>query len=177
MLSGPWTDDVLRFMRDHHVEGLYLNSARGWVDQDYQFLRGLPWLRLLDLVTPAPSGTDLSPLESLLKLEKLRISTHAERHIDFSALNSLHSCFISWWPGASSILECHNLRHAYFDKMDRFGIANLAGLRDLQKLTLGNSPIRSIEPILELDKLERLELLNCRQIEDFQGIGRLRHLR
>ena len=101
LVRGDWSPKFASYMEKHKIQALYLNSARGWEGRDYHFLAEIPWLQLLDVI--APPCEDLTSIEALHALEKLSINCHTKRPINFAALHSLKSCFLSWWGGARSI--------------------------------------------------------------------------
>ena len=160
MVRGEWSPSMVKYMSERSVNGLYLNYARGWKGDDYSFLRHLPWLQLLDII--AMPCEDLSPVGNLLSLQRLSISCHTKCPVDFSRLVSLRSCFLSWWHGAESVFQCKGLESLYLDKIREQDLNGLSNLTSLRKLTIGNSTLSSLEPLAGLQKLEKLELLNCR---------------
>lgn len=103
VVAGDWSPDVEGFVREKRVRGLYLNSARGWVGEDYGFLGGLEWLELVSILTDRKA--DLSSLSRLANLRRLSITSRGGERVDLSDLRELERCFLSWWTGQDRYLN------------------------------------------------------------------------
>lgn len=174
MLRGPWAPDIAAYMSANELSGLYLNHTRGWTRADYTFLHEVPWLRLLDIVD-VPID-DLSPVSKLHALTALHLQAHTKGLVDFARLEQLQDCSFTWWSGARSIFECSELRALDIRSVGEAELGGISRLRNLRTLTL-QSNIRSLAPMTSLEKVEKLVLLNCRNLEDVSGLASLPNLR
>lgn len=171
----PWKPEIAGLMRSEGIEGLYFNREFGWECQDFDFLRELPWLRLLNIydpmVNPAP---DLSVVERLTSLTTLSVGPSSTR-IDFSGL-PLQRCYLKWWPEASNIFQCQTLKSLSLAAIKHQQLAELPALVNLERLRINSGSLQNLEAIAPLTNLKILELLDCRRLENLNGIENLRKL-
>lgn len=174
-LKGCWGPEIAAAMKERRIPALQANYAWGWKGDGCAFLREVPWLRGLQLI----SGTikDLSPVSELLDLERLSFSCHSRRAIDFSGLKRLQSCSMNWLPGAESVFRCEGLESLYLDGAKEAQLAGINELRSLKRLTIANSNLSSLAVLDDLFQLEKLELLNCRKLSQIDGLYRFERLK
>jgi len=174
MLRGPWAPEIAAYMSSNELRGLYLNYTHGWTREDYAFLRELPWLQLLDIVD-VPID-DLSPVNKLHALTTLHLNARTKGVVNFASLEQLLACSFTWWNGASSIFECSELQELDIRSVKEADLGGVSKLHNLRTLTL-QSNIRSLAPMSGLERLQKLVLLNCRNLEDLSGLADLPNLR
>ena len=58
---GPWCAEATRIMRDGEITGLELNYAKGWPDEDIDFLRDLGWVESPASLHASPKGIPMNP--------------------------------------------------------------------------------------------------------------------
>ena len=126
-LKGCWGPEVAAVMKERRIPALQASYAWGWKSDGCVFLREVPWLRGLELI----SGTieDLSPVADLVGLERLNLSCHSRRPVDFSGLQRLQSCSMNWFPGGETVFRCKGLESLYLDGAKE---AQLAGINELR---------------------------------------------
>ena len=174
MIKGPWNDEILSFINQENIKGLYLNSAKGFSCDDFGFLAKLPTLELLNIIySPVDS---LSVVDKLTSLKSLSISCHWKDKIDLSALGQLERCFIGYDKGAETIFNCSTLKYLYIDGFKLKDFHAIVALSELEYLTIGNSSFNQPDLFRELKQLRKLVLLNCRKLEQLQGVESLTHL-
>lgn len=168
-VSGVWTQEITDFVNAEGIKALYLNYTKGWNSEDLSFLSAVEEVENFKLISAKSSG--LKSVEGLKSLKKISLSTTTKDKVDFSKLESLEDCFISWWKGAINIQKCKNLKRLYIDKCKMSDYSALSELKELEELTIGNSTVEDLSWLPRLTKLKKLELLNCIKIEDFSYIG------
>lgn len=174
-LKGWWGPEIAAAMKERRIPALQANHAWGWKGDGCAFLREVPWLRGLELI----SGTieDLSPVAELVGLERLNLSCHSRRSVDFSGLQRLQSCSMNWLRGGESVFRCEGLESLYLDGVKEAQLAGISELTSLKKLTIANSNLSSLAALDGLFQLEKLELLNCRKLTQIDGLGRFECLK
>ena len=168
MVKGPWRRELADYVNNNGIKAIYFNSSLGWKGEDFSFLTEIPEIEELNILTSTATG--LNALESLKKLEDLSLTCATKDKVDFTQLSALKGCYIYWWAGAKSIVECARLEEAYFDKIKLKDFGALGKLQALKKLTLANTPITSLSFLTELRDIGELALLNCKKIESFEPI-------
>ena len=175
MVRGDWSSELSDYYQEKRIEALYLNVSQGWSGRDYSFLKEIPLLRLLHVI--ASRGDNLSAIGHLINLEELSLTCPNKDKVDFTKLSSLRRCFLEWWNGASSILECQGLESLYLHKLPVNKSAGLKNLGKLRDLTIYSQSMSSLEPLTGLGNLEKLELLAFRKLQSLDGIENLTALR
>lgn len=174
MITGPWHREISDYILHNNIEALYLNSSLGWVGTDYGFLGDLVSLKELNIISG--KCDNLSAIERLSKLEELSLVCAPHSPVNFSCFPRLARCSLTWWNGAKSIFECAPLNHLYLDGLRREDCSGFASLKGLVELTLANSTIASLKGLSSLRNMTRLELLNCRKLQDAGDISGLSNL-
>ncbi|MES1165654.1 MAG: hypothetical protein ABUR63_07855 [Verrucomicrobiota bacterium] len=197
---GSWSPAVAEAMRANRVTELELNYAKGWSGTDYSFLADLPALEALEITDW--NAKDVSALNALNELRKLKVFTYCKTEIRFPELPRLEDCSLEWRPKASSMFQHRGIKKLFVNKcperdLRRFStmtqlaslslaspkLESLEGAATLQQLTfLGvyvASRLTSLRGIEPLSRLRDLEVNDCRKvgsIEPLAGLGSLRHL-
>lgn len=169
MLKGSWTQEVTDYINRHNIDALYLNQANGWDGGDCSFLAGMQSLRFVDILSYDLTG--IRSIESLKHLEALSLAGPTNETIDFTQAPNLESVFLGWNKGYQSIFDCNKLKDIYIDSIKFKELPHLVCLPVLESLTIGNSPLRDIAFLENAPSLQKLELLNCRELEDFKPIS------
>lgn len=168
IVSGIWSDSITSYIRENNIRAVYLNSAHGWSDVDYGFLAGLNTIEELHIISAV--ANNLSSIEKMTSLVELSITASTKDEIDFQKLSALKKCYLYWWAGAESILNCNDVEILY---LDRFKIKDLSSLKKINKiksLTIANSNIDNIDWLMDFHHLIELELINCKKINCFDSI-------
>ena len=174
LVKGVWNRDLVDFMREKQIKGLYLNYAKGFTCDNFDFLLELNELELLNIIyTPVES---LAQTEKLENVKSLSISCHWTDKLDLSGLKHLERCFIGYAKGAESVFYCDSLRYLYIDEFKLKNYEQLKNLSSIEYLTIGNSSFNEPEIFSGLKKLRKLVLLNCRKLDHLNGLGSLEKL-
>jgi hypothetical protein len=175
MVEGPWDPSLVEFIARNEITALYLNGSKGWSTEDYSFLSQLKTIEELDII--AAESHHLDAMQEMPRLQELSLTTSTDSVIDFARMQNLEDCFLHWWKGAQSIFDAPALKSLYLDEIKIKSYAPLERLTALESLTLGNSNIEDLSCLKSLQRLTKLELLNCRKIVDFSPIASLKELR
>jgi Leucine-rich repeat (LRR) protein len=174
LVKGVWNSDLVEFMREKQIKGLYLNYAKGFTCDNFDFLLALKDLELLNIIyTPVET---LGQIKNLENIKSLSISCHWKDKLDLSGLKHLERCFIGYAKGAESIFYCDSLRYLYIDEFRLKSYEQLKNLSNIEYLTIGNSSFNEPEIFSGLKKLRKLVLLNCRKLDHLDGLGALENL-
>ncbi|WP_392383831.1 leucine-rich repeat protein [Marinomonas primoryensis] len=168
IVGGPWTDAILKFVRENGIQAIYFNSAKGWKDSDYSFLSKLDTVEELNIISS--TATNLSAIEGMVSLVELSITTSTKDKVDFLKLPNLKKCYLYWWSGAESILDCVDLDTLYLDKLKVKDFSKLEKLSQLKSLTVSNSKIDTVDWLSNYQELIEFELYNCKKLSEFDAI-------
>ena len=168
MIEGEWSKAISDFIEKESIEALFLNYARGWKGKDFSFLSELNSIKELDMIVA--KAENLDSISGMYNLEEVNLACHTNSEIDFTKLKKLRKCYVNWWTGASSILDCVSLESLYLDEVKIKGLSKIGLLKNLTSLTIANSTVDSIEWVSKLPQLTKLSLLNCKQVKDFSAI-------
>ena len=170
LVLKKWDESILEYIDKNKIESIFINISRGWDGgSDFSFLSGLTTIK--ELSTIVGRSKNLSSIEKMLALESMDLTANGKEFVDFTELQNLKKCFISWWPKAVSILELSSLEELYIDNLKFKDYSNFKINSNLTKLTIGNSNIDNLNFLKELQDLTVLNFFNCRKITDFSMIG------
>jgi Leucine-rich repeat (LRR) protein len=198
VLSGPWTPDVVRVMREEQLKDLRLSHYTEWKDKSIEFLREVPFLERLDLW--AVGIRDISPLYELVNLkclslnmvtasiqfqrfpalQDLRIAGY-RREVPFKSLPALQRVDLGNWNASvySEIFHAKHLRRLSISGYTGADLSQFHELKHLEELGLGASSIKSLTGASQMPRLRRLALTLVNRLQDLSGLedcGSLTHL-
>ena len=165
--------EIIKIIKEYGIKELFLYTKLG-VGGDLSFLKKIPKLEaflIMDFTIE-----DISPINTLHTLRSLGITTYCKTEIDFTQFPYLEECSLIWRPKAKSIVKCKTLRRLYVDKYTGKDTSPFSGLTNLESLSIGNSPIRSLEGLRDLKKLRFLGLYRLTKLESLSGIEGLKNL-
>lgn len=168
IVSGIWSDSITRYVRENNIRALYLNSAHGWSGVDYGFLAGLNTIEELHIISAV--ANNLSSIEKMVGLVELSITVSTKDEINFQKLSALKKCYLYWWAGAESILDCKDIEMLYLDGFKIKDLNSLKKINKIKSLTIANSKIDNIDWLVDFHNLAELELINCKKINSFDSI-------
>ncbi|MCM8537737.1 MAG: hypothetical protein NE334_17480 [Lentisphaeraceae bacterium] len=172
---GDWRDEFVEFLRNHKIEHLNLNYAKGWTEHDYSFLSKLKYLKKLTVIDG--DADNLDSIEELENLEDLHISYEPNDYIDFSELKRLKTCFLGFTEDIESIFDVTSLESFSLGRLKMQNDYNFEKLTRVKSLSISNSNIDSISFLECMPDLESLTLENCRKLKDFRSISSLNKLK
>lgn len=170
LMLRKWDVSILKYVYQNNIESIFINISRGWYGgADFSFLSELTMIKELSIIVG--EFKNLSSIEKMLALESMDLSINGKEFVNFTKLQNLKNCFISWWPKAVSIFELNSLEELYVDNLRLKDYSNFTINFNLKKLTIGNSSIDNLSFLKELQDLTALNFLNCKKITDFSLVG------
>ena len=175
VLKGPYTPTVLKLMRSRNLREININYARGFVGDNIEFLRDMPFVEGVSVLSFAIR--DISPLESLSNLRAAYIGTRNEKTaIDFNKLSNLERCFVYWRPMAETLFDRDSLQHLDIYGYPGHDVAGIERLVNLTKLSLAAGTLGTLDRIALLPNLQQLGLYSLRRLESIKGIESIKKL-
>jgi hypothetical protein len=174
VISGVWKRELATVLQSRGTKEIQCNYAKGWKGDDIAFVASIPWLKGFSLTSYKVK--DLEPLYSLKSLNFLSLAGAYSGKLDFSHFPRLKYCFLEWWPGAKSVLQCSTLERAYFNCCKIKHSEELAQLRNLERLVIASGPLDEVEHIGDLPRLDYLGLYLLRKLETLKGLAKLSRL-
>jgi hypothetical protein len=176
VIKSKWHENYISLLLEKNVTELELNYAKGWHGSDVDFLQFLPDLISLTILDFNSLLKSIKAIHYLNKLQVLNISTYCKTPIDFNFSPNLFSCGFEWRKGSDSLFECKELRSLGINNYDGNSSTRFSNLINLEKLTVLNSNLESLEGIFLLGKLKYLSIANLKKITSLQGLEALRCL-
>jgi Leucine-rich repeat (LRR) protein len=189
VLTGPWTHDVAKAMRETGLKDLRLSHYTAWKDKSIEFLRDVPFLERLDLW--AVGIREVSPLYLLEKLkclslnmvtapiqfqrfpelQDLRIAGY-RREIPFKSLPALRRVDLGNWNASlySEVFHAKRLHRLSISGYTGADLSEFHELEHLEELGLGASSIASLAGASRLPRIKRLALTLVNRLQDLRGL-------
>jgi hypothetical protein len=174
VLSGRWADRDRKMMEEFHLDGLEVNTAKGFEGTDLDFLAEAPQLKRL-WVTHL-NIRDISGIQTQNELLELSINTYCSTPIDFSSFPRLRRCYLEWRNGAESVFETASLESLSINRFPDRDLSRLAALRNLTLLRLRSGPLEMLNGVEHLGELRELWLLGLKKLKGVEGVDRLPRL-
>lgn len=171
-MFGAWSPAALAAATQGGVRELTLNYAKGWTGT-YGLLSELPELRALDITDW--NATDVTPIHTLSKLQRLKIFTYCKSAVDFARFPDLQQCVLEWRPKARSIFEHAGLKDVFINHLPDKDLKAFSRMR-LQKLRLASPRLERLDGISALGELKFLGIYVARRLASLDGLQRLEHL-
>jgi internalin A len=184
VLEGGWRDSYADMIEQHGLAVLSI-MVRG---DDLSFLSRLPGLR--GLVLNAGEVRDLSPVQSLDRLETLTLNTPAKprMELDFGAFPLLEKLRMYWNPGFESVFSCARLETLWVFGPPDADLARFGGMSGLRRLELsqgrklvstagvgaldflGLYQQTALEELRDLPDLQVLAIESCKKLGSLDGV-------
>jgi Leucine-rich repeat (LRR) protein len=174
VVTSEWNEGISHYILAHNIPELYLNYAKGWKGKDLSFLSGLSHLQAFSVIHWTID--DIYPVNNLHLLRSLEISTYCKTQINFEEFPHLERCALRWRKKAKSLFKQKSIKRLFIDGYSEKNTSAFSNLTELEYLTLSNAPIRSLQGLGKLHKLQYLGLHNLRKLESLSGIEDLRNL-
>lgn len=170
LMLRKWDNSILKYVCQNNIESIFINISRGWNGgADFSFLSELTTIKELSIIVG--ESKNLSSIEKMLVLESMDLTINGKEFVNFTKLQNLKNCFISWWPKAANILELSSLEELYIDNLRLKDYSNFTINSNLTKLTIGNSSIDTLSFLKGLQDLTVLNFFNCKKITDFSMLS------
>jgi hypothetical protein len=174
VLKSTWDKRMVLYLKSHDVVELELNMAKGWSGNDLSFLCHLPELQAFEILQFGIRNVD--PIHALSKLRLLNVTTYCLTEIRFAEFPLLEDCVLEWRARAKSLFECTTLKKLFVNRYKGTDSNGFGNLTNLVVLGILNSPIRDINGLIRLTKLERLRLGNMSRLTSLAGLDNLVNL-
>lgn len=170
VVTGRWSAAAEACLRDGHADGLVLNYAKGYNQEDVSFLPGLP-VRRLQIIDR--SLADLSPVYSLAdSLELLSVESDPSAAIELDELPGLQDLSAPWNQIRGSIRFATQLQRLFLLSYSEADFSALTHLTALNSLVLWHHPrVRSLDGIESMPWLSELRVSGGRRLEDITALG------
>jgi hypothetical protein len=175
--QGKWTPEMTRYCLSNGIRDVYVNIAFGWPGYDLSFVKDVPDLLSLEVLTSRVD--DPAVVESLTRLRFLSLSLIITGRIDFSRFPELEEVYLTWTPKAESVFGCTSLRKIGMSryKTEEGDLSAFCSLSNLEVLGLGVCNITRIGDLSCLTHLRKLEINRATKLASLDGIELLRGLR
>jgi hypothetical protein len=168
--QGDRADDALLAVigRLDRLEELNLNGSRRVTDAGLTHLRGLRFLRRLELSLTGVQGPGLVNLKGLSRLEELQLNAVPVSDDDLAQLSGLTSLVKIELDGRrvtdAGLAHLKGLTNLSWFQLHggpvtRAGLTHLRGMRNLKLLSLPITRVESLEPVRHLTGIEHLNLI------------------
>lgn len=174
VLKTQWNCKISNFMKRNNIHELELNYSRGWKVENISFLQEVPFLKVLIFISNQIN--DISKIHELYSLKKISLNEYSKNEVDFSQFPELEDCYLEWRPKAKSIFNSKSLKNIYIQNYKSKNIDDFSELRQLEELTIGNSPIDDLSGLKKLTNLRKLCLYLFRKLACLTGIEYLNNL-
>lgn len=170
VVTGPWSAAATEVLQRGEADGLVLNYARGFVEEDLEFLEGGWSVRRLKVLDRGIS--DLVPIGRLGgSLEALSVQAAPRAGLDLGVLPHLLSISGEWALLRQTLGTADALQRVITWKFDE---TDLHAFRDhvgLQKLTIKEAPhLESLAGVTDLPDLAVLSVFLARRLSDISDI-------
>lgn len=175
VLKSTWDKSMVLFMKANGVVELELNIGKGWSGDDLNFLCHLPELQAFEILDHFRIR-NVDPIHALSKLRRLNVTTYCLTKIRFAEFPLLEDCTLEWRARAKSLFECTTLKNLFINRYNGPDSDRFRNLTKLVRLGIMNSPMRDINSLTGLRKLERIRLGNMSRLTSLAGLDDLPHL-
>lgn len=174
VVQGPWTSAILQKIRNEWIREIELNYAKGWAGGDYSFLSQLSDLEVLEITDW--NASDLSAVNTLEALRRLKLFTYCKTEIRFSQFPLLEECSLEWWPKARSLFEHAGVQKLFINKYPGKDLIAFEKMSNLRSLSLASPKIETLRGVTALKKLTFLGVYVARRLTTLVGLEELRDI-
>ena len=141
--KGPWSADMRQRIEKDQITRLELNQSWGWAGETLDFLWEVPGLTRLHLLDSRIE--DVAGVYHLSDLEDLTLDARSfKTEIDLTRFAKLHRLVLEWRERVINLSACRNLKSLGLWSYQFPDCGELSGLTNLERLTLSESPVRSL---------------------------------
>ncbi len=175
-LQKERVEETVQFMKAEQIYALMINEVTGFTSKDISCLQHFDFIKYINIVNYLVEES--SPIHHLKNLETLILQTYCKTELDFSKFPKLKHGAFYWRPKATSLYNCKTLESLAIQNYSPAtkDLSLLAGLSNLQELTLTTSSISSLKGIEKLRKLKKLEINYFSKLSSLDGIQHLPNL-
>ena len=175
VIKEKWNVKFEKLILEQGVNALFLNHMFNWSCDNYNFLKNIPQLLIIDIIDSNSKG--ISSVGNLIELKIISLNMYITERINFNLFLALEYCDIPFSKNVDTIFELKALKSLIIGDLKIKDNHRLENLENLEELIIGNSNISNINFLNKMgDNLKILELLDCRKIVDFSPINNLKKL-
>jgi hypothetical protein len=169
ILQGEWTSSAAQYMREHGLIGLRLSGYLGWRSSTLDFLREVPFLEYLDILT-----TKLQDITGLYALKELSYLTLEGRTppLDFSRLPRLRTLALG--RVSPQVLrdlgKAQTIRKLALTHPKPNSLQVLGQLPALEEVGISSAQINDLSFASFTPCLRRLSLVMCNSMKTLAGL-------
>jgi len=164
-----------RRIEKDRITRLELNQSWGWVGENLDFLWEVPGLTRLHLLDSRIE--DIAGVYHLSDLEDLTLDARSfKTEIDLTRFAKLHRLVLDWRERVINLSACRKLKSLGLWSYQFPDCRELSGLTNLERLTLSESPVRSLAGLEGLPLLRTLRLLTLRVLHDLSAVASIPRL-
>lgn len=173
VVRGAWSDGARDAITSGQADGLDLNYAKGYSENDLEFLRGLP-IRRLQLLKRTCS--DIEPVYSLGDtLELLRIQIDPSTSVELDRLPRLRLVSANWAQLRKTFAFASAVEELFVHSYDEDDLSPLVGSSRVQKIVMKEYPkLRSLDGVDEFPNLNSLSIFLARRLDDISALSKVR---
>lgn len=170
VVTGKWTQKAERALTNGGVDGLDLNYARGFAENDLQFLGNWPVKRLLVLDRTL---TDLSPIARLAStLGELHLQPAPNAKIDLEPFKQLTMLSANWKEVSDTISHVRELRHVIVLGYGGVNLSLLSSNELLETVVLKVAArLESLDSVADFPGLSKLSVMAAPRFRDVADIA------
>lgn len=168
VLEGPWKPQYEEVINNENITGLRLSHSNGWEDTNILFIHNLVTLHDLEIYNW--NITDISPIETLAKLERISLECNYRKPINFTKFTQLQYCFLRWRPKSDSIFSVPSLKALNIVNYPYENLKLLKALQQLTELKLTSNKLKSLIGISNLKALLSIDIYRCTKLESLEDI-------
>lgn len=173
VVRGAWSAGSRDAITSGQADGLDLNYAKGYSENNLEFLRGLP-IRRLQLL--ARTYRDIEPVYSLGDtLESLRIQVDPRTSVELDRLPRLRLVSAKWGQLRKTFASASAVEEIYVHSYEEDDLRPLVGSSRVQKIVMKDYPkVRSLNGVDEFPNLEHLGIFLARRLDDISALSKVR---
>jgi hypothetical protein len=119
---------------------------------------------------------DIKPIHFLHNLKELGITTYCSTEINFSAFHQIECCNLEWGKRKVRSLFERKLKSLYVNRYNGSDTNDFMNLKELESLSILNSPIKCLRGLSALQNIKSLRLAMLTKLTSLAGIEKLENL-
>lgn len=168
VLQSKWSEELKDLLLRKNIAELVINDAKGWSGENIDFVLNFRDLKSLDILDFRLKS--ITPVQYLINLRRLNISTYCNTILDYTLFPYLETLWLEWRKGSESIFKCRQLKDLFINCYRGKDTALFSQLHNLESLSIYNASIKTLVGLRELKQLKCLRLANFRTLTSLDGI-------
>ena len=177
ILKSTWQSSYANIINKEGVSILRLSTSAGWRGTDLAFLKDITTLKGVEIYNW--DVHDLTPLYAISGLEILSVDVLLKIQIDIGRFPNLKVFMCTNSPKIKNLEQCENLEYLNITNYPYESFSEISRLKQLKRIFISSRKLNSFKGVAGLEKLEILDLYDCRKLlslEEIQTAKNLRHI-